>query len=185
MRRVRQPFCKLLLGGFDRTFDPLMPAIRCRGEIRFDLRFPIGLRRTESGGGLLPQVARGAFNFRKSGACLFHLSANALFEFLNARDLSLRGLSIDAGTLRRDLRPQIGGLLLQSFEAFLDLFLETLLEGSAAFLFELFQLGCQLLHGALGAFCDAAVKVPKEGIDLKLLHLLKGLFGSRAGSRFE
>ena len=97
----------------------------------------------------------------------------------------MRASRLDAGTLRRDLGPQIGSLLLQLLQAFPDPCFEVLLEGSAAFLFEFLQPRCQLLDRACDAFRHAAVTFLKEGVHLKLLSLLKGLFGDGAGGRFE
>ena len=110
---------------------------------------------------------------------------NALFYFLSFRNGSLRAVRLNAGALRWDWRLQIGSLLLQLLQAFADPCFESLLEGRAAFLFEVLQLGCQPLDRACDAFRYAAVTFLEEGVHLKLLNLLKGLFGSRAGGRFE
>ena len=43
LRMARQSFHKLLLCGFGRPSDLLMPAIDRAGQVRLDSRFPIGL----------------------------------------------------------------------------------------------------------------------------------------------
>src|SRR5260370_528926 len=84
------------------------------GQASLYLGGSIRLCGAKGGGSLILQMARGAYDLSNAGARLLDLSANLFFQPLNAWNLNLCGLTLRSGTLRLDLRPQIGSLVLQA-----------------------------------------------------------------------